>query len=852
MNTPAPPRQTNRFRSLLNENKDMVLVFLSAQMNDLFGSTDEALLDFAEQAESNSMQGRFFEALGAIRKARPEIEHGFRQEISNGFEEFGKPEPATSLDDVEPMELALVAQDDVEETVAAENLILRGQSAFSTQLYALEQRLAVLNDGRKVEEPQIPGGPTQLVNAFRTSIQILAIDVKAKIILYALLDKFIMRQLKGLYDEFNSNLKSAGILPNLKPAFFRPEISAVSAAAESAAEEVPEESTPPDSQMAGGEPHVQQDTGQAQSQSLGDELFTSILELMSVRRQTGHAGAAAPGQVAYGGGAMGGMVSGAAQGGYAAGAADPDAANTNFQGGAMPGGSYIPNVGGAPPPGGAEAGARSASPGGGTGHQRLLSAIEHVGPRSTSDRGGVLSDLDALPQIVVDPNFINNLKQTIAREREQIFEQIEDDDLQSIDADTIDLIGMLFEYMLNDPLLPNLAKALLSHLHTPYLKLSLTERQLLVDSEHPARLLLDMLVEAGGQWVYEDDPKRGIFPQMRTVVDRILQESHSNNELFEELQDYFKTVMDEQRRRSDAIEHRAQESVKGREKLHVAKKRATDEMDKRIQQSPMPTAVTRFLSQAWTDRLVFILLRHQEGEQSEDWLRSLKVADDLMWLFDAGSAKRADAIRQTAQGVRQEIESALDSLGGYHQHYLDQLYEFLDNPASVSSWRQEQGETQASDLLVPDTDSLLDPPTTPIPEEAAASPRPRRQPKPKDAGSGKATLFGHSRDESSELTERERDMVEKLQHLKFGTWFEFRDRPEGSRRLKLSWLSPLTSTCMFVDRAGAQAEVKSLAEVAKLLLSGRAKLIPRPKHQFVERAMSAIKGALQRSMESTG
>jgi activator of 2-hydroxyglutaryl-CoA dehydratase len=71
----------------------MVLVFLSAQLNDLFGSTDEALLEFAEHSENNAIQSRFFEAMGAVRYYRAEIEHIFRKEIHDGFDRFLHPPP---------------------------------------------------------------------------------------------------------------------------------------------------------------------------------------------------------------------------------------------------------------------------------------------------------------------------------------------------------------------------------------------------------------------------------------------------------------------------------------------------------------------------------------------------------------------------------------------------------------------------------------------------------------------------------------------------------------------------------------------------------------------------------------
>jgi hypothetical protein len=82
--------------------------------------------------------------------------------------------------------------------------------------------------------------------------------------------------------------------------------------------------------------------------------------------------------------------------------------------------------------------------------------------------------------------------------------------------------------------------------------------------------------------------------------------------------------------------------------------------------------------------------------------------------------------------------------------------------------------------------------------------------------------------------------------MKFGTWFEFRSDTGGNpRRIKLSWLSPLTATCMFVDRSGMQAEIKTLQELAREILAGTAKIIPRPKHPFIERALISIRKMLQ-------
>jgi hypothetical protein len=96
-----------------------------------------------------------------------------------------------------------------------------------------------------------------------------------------------------------------------------------------------------------------------------------------------------------------------------------------------------------------------------------------------------------------------------------------------------------------------------------------------------------------------------------------------------------------------------------------------------------------------------------------------------------------------------------------------------------------------------------------------------------------------------DLTEPERQMVERLRRMRFGTWFEFTGTSGvPPRRIKLSWMSPLTATCMFVDRAGMQAEIKGLRDLAQEILAGRAKVIPKPKHPFIDRALVSIRKML--------
>ena len=91
-------------------------------------------------------------------------------------------------------------------------------------------------------------------------------------------------------------------------------------------------------------------------------------------------------------------------------------------------------------------------------------------------------------------------------------------------------------------------------------------------------------------------------------------------------------------------------------------------------------------------------------------------------------------------------------------------------------------------------------------------------------------------------------MMEKLRKLQFGTWFELTSpSSKEPQRVKLSWLSPLTSSCMFVDRAGVQTAIKPLRTLAQEILAGKSKILEDSNDPFVERTLHAIRRMLQRS-----
>ncbi|MES9851498.1 MAG: DUF1631 domain-containing protein [Candidatus Thiodiazotropha sp. L084R] len=761
-------RYQSQFQPVLNRCKDTVIVFINALMTELFNNTDKALTSFAQKAETNEVQNRFFEAMAMIRNRHGLVEHEFRDLVNEGFDKFWKDQPEidgfSSLD--EDTELELVDQESMDVNTALENMISRTVGHHRAQLYALGQRLSVVSGGRSVKHKQIPSGPHHLAHAFNEAIDALGLEARIKVIILALFDKYVLKQLGSIYDDFNNSLKEAGVLPHLRPSIQK------SAETHGAGSD-------------GEDEHAENMQEQTQEE-LGEELFGSILDMMANRRRVSPEKAKAKAAAAQAAGRQPG--------------ASPPATQDN-----------------------------------------LVSALDNIQPEK---RFEYVPDINApgnaIANIEIDEQFLIRVKHTLAEERHKLYTEVGADRLESADEDTIDLVGMLFEYMLNDPVLPAVAKALISHLHTPYLKVAIIDRKLLTDSDHEARQLLDSLVEAGSHWIDERNLKRGIYPDMQNVVDRVLKEFSDNVSLFGTLLDNFKKRMDEFRRKSDILEKRAQDSIKGREKLNIARQRSSQEMKARSFSEHLPKPAKEFLEQTWVDKLIFVLLRHPDGEMSDDWKEALRIADDIAWAFEPKTEKERQELEQTLPDLRKSIEQGLASLGGFHQEKSQTLFGLLSN-SETATIAAEQATITSTEKPVQKEVEVV--------EEAEEQPA---KPQLKAVPSESPVSEDASVSDEDSIPEDEEAMMEKLRKIRFGTWFEISDAQSGeTKKVKLSWLSPLTASCMFVDRAGVQTAIKPLRTLAQEILKGESTILEDSGDPFVERTLHAIRRMLQRSLKTT-
>ncbi len=577
--------------TILDDCHRLVLTHVHALMKRMFENSDTAFQEFVDKAQSNASQIRFMEAMTIINKNRAHVEEVFYRHLGKGFKEFGHLKYAAKLGAAQRSEpLKLVSKEESDIDVALQNMASSAASGSTHVLYAIRQRLAVLNNGRKLEEDQIPSGPHCLAGSFHEAAQELVLDHETRLIVYMLFDKFVLSRTTLLYDEYNQRLLKAGLLPNLKYEVRKQPVKAERRGGRGSPE------------AARGDAGNGSDAnGGATGQSLGDELFSNILQLLSRRdRQDG-------------GNASGGGV-----------ASNP-----------------LPQ-------------------------EEVVSAIHQLQLRRHSDPAEPVGVATAASGAQRDRHLVKTMLSQLSDERDRLFTGLDRRRLPSADTQVIDLVGMMFEYLLNDPDLPSVAKAELCRLHTPYLKVAIIDKTLFTNARHPAHELLNMLAGAGTKWVFENDLSRGIFPMMRMIIQRIIEDFENNIEIFGELLEQCRNSIRDLENKATAIEQRTRQAAAGKEKLNLARNCAASAIETRVTGRNVPGELRKVMGDAWLDKLMFIYLREPESEYSTTWSLAIQTIDNIVWSVEPRSSdKSRKELRDKLPVLRRKIERAFEMLDAY-------------------------------------------------------------------------------------------------------------------------------------------------------------------------------------------
>lgn len=759
--------------------------FCETQSAAYVAAASEYLFEQAESAKADQEQREFFEARQFIESNTGKLQKYFENNVKINFKESfsGKTKTldkdgADFLVDNEK-ELSLVDDAEMEITVAINSMSHRVESECADELFGLAQRMAMLNQGIKLNEETSPYSPKFFCQTFCQFIAAEKLEQPIKLLILKLFDRHFMRSLAELYAEVNRYLVSANVLPNLRYK----------------------------AQGMVKKRRRKTDQNVAESEERQSELYKSLESIIN--------GPAMP--------------------------IDP----------AQPAMSL---------------------------EQALneISAMQRN--QNTVSQGDLFSQISA-------PTFPNTNTAPLQQ--------------------ALECVSMLFDFVKSENTLGEPVKNLVSHLHTPYAKLALSDPTFLADPNHDARQLFNSIVNASEQWTdTETDSSSELVQRIKTVVERILSEGNDSQKVemavFGELLTEFTSYIDAFERKIRLTEQRNIQAAEGREKLKEYQLKVDGFIKDKIEPESLPKPVQTLISDVWSSFLTYTLLRH--GENSSAWKDAVKVVDTLLWYIEPKTSDdetkmanniRTDLYASLEDGMKSvgldasEIKAKLNSLDLCRKLATENASSLTKTTAKNTALEKQAEPTplKENDHSIVSTQSVpKQAPKNRIQQQKKAiekpekdtisneinqqkssestniqtanseaeihTPQPINDTEPSDL-LGKLANSLDSKKTSSAIKQKKqasRKEIENVLSLKFGTWLDWHKPGEKQQQVKLTWYNTRTQNCMLSNNRGKEIAVVTANTIALGIHDGWITVIDKKqKKPLFERMLETTLGNMSNS-----
>ena len=214
--------------------------------------------------------------------------------------------------------------------------------------------------------------------------------------------------------------------------------------------------------------------------------------------------------------------------------------------------------------------------------------------------------------------------------------------------DTINLVAMFFEFILDDNSIALKLRNQISRLQIPILKLALQDNTFFSNQSHPARNLINIIAAVGV--VYNDErelSKDKTYQKIVDVVKTICHQYGFDQQIFAELFPQLEEVVEKEQRRTTVVEKHTAQVETGKSKVKAANKTARAILIKKMHGAKLLSNARDFLIDCWLDVMVMALLKFSEN--SEEWSTVTRTVDDFIWCCQSDKDAEALARLQKVQ-----------------------------------------------------------------------------------------------------------------------------------------------------------------------------------------------------------
>lgn len=407
--------------------------------------------------------------------------------------------------------------------------------------------------------------------------------------------------------------------------------------------------------------------------------------------------------------------------------------------------------------------------------------------------------------------------------------------MAQVDAMTLDIVAMLFDYILDDRRIPDALKALIGRLQIPVLKVAMLDKSFFSQKAHPARKLLDRLAEISIGWNEEEGHQGGLYKTVEDLIQRILNEFDDKVDLFAQVLEGLEQYLARERKRADERTGLSAQLIHHREQEEIAKVMAHEEIRRRILSPQLPEVIGNFLIGCWEN--VLAAAYAQAGEDGQPWVGALETLDQLIWSVEP---KRVPDDRKRLvsllPGLLKRLQEGM-TLAGLPDGERDQFFARLvrchadavkSGLEAMTTAAESPGAFVAQAFAAEETMRKAEPTDfteVSLPEEGVAPDPSFVETVASEDESAWPALAIADADWREAPTSAGDDYDAVVKRLRRGTWIEIEQADGASTRLKLAWVSPLKGLYLFTNRLGERAMSITPAGLAEKFRNGYAQAI---------------------------
>jgi Protein of unknown function (DUF1631) len=459
--------------------------------------------------------------------------------------------------------------------------------------------------------------------------------------------------------------------------------------------------------------------------------------------------------------------------------------------------------------------------------------------------------------------------------------------INQVDDDVINLVSMMFEFILDDRNLASPMKALIGRLQIPMVKVAIADKSFFSKGGHPARRLLNEMAMACLGWQEtsaENLHKDNLYNKMQELVRVILSDFETDMGIFNNLLLDFRAFQEKEKRRAQILEQRTIDAEDGKAKSERARAEVDTALRHIIGDKLLPQTVTRLLRDAWANVMFISCLK--QGTDSEDWLEKNTTAQQLVWSVTSAMDKdnRQKLLRMVPE-LLQKLRTGLEGIS-FSPLETTQLFKQLEavhlarlrSDTSVPAdkplaEKAPEIEKPLVEIKQPSSEAELEAKARELAEKNAQRRTAQVQPRKVESSVPapvKSEVISQSIPELVETlaepeviagNDSEKHPVEidlahiESQHLALvanitqGTWFEMQGDNGEKYRCRLAAIIRPAGKYIFVNRSGMKVAEESKETLALALQQKRLSILD--DGMLFDRALEAVIGNLREKRPST-